>query len=110
MRQASLETTASIGGGLRIEPDTRNNSLMVYSNFAAFKRVQDIIKAIDVPQAQVIIEATIAEVTITDDLQFGVQTYLAGHGITARNSNTTTRGLLMSPAKTKRNLRGSPRK
>lgn len=74
------------GGTTRIVPDGRNNTLIVSSTYAVFKRLQDVVKALDVPQAQVVIEATIAEVTITDDLKFGVETYLSGHGFTGRNS------------------------
>ena len=77
-------------GGIRFEPDVRNNALMVFSNFSQFKRIQDIIKVIDIPQAQVVIEATIAEVTITDDLEFGVQTFLSGKGLVGRNSSTSS--------------------
>gem|GEM_PF-1767939 len=77
---------SAAAASVRFEPDVRNNALMVFSNFATFKKLQDIIKAIDVPQAQVVIEATIAEVDITDDLQFGVQTFLQGKGFSFRNS------------------------
>ena len=81
---------AAAAAGVRFEPDVRNNALMVFSNFATFKKLQDIIKAIDVPQAQVIIEATIAEVSITDDLQFGVQTFLQAKGFSFRNSPSSS--------------------
>jgi general secretion pathway protein D len=79
-----LDGFAGQGGApqatIKLVADTRNNSVLVYSNYANFQRVKDVLKALDVPQAEVVIEATIAEVLLNDDLQFGVQFFLQGLG------------------------------
>src|SRR5262249_22501231 len=74
------------GNTTRIVADMRSNTVMIYSTFAIFKRVRDVLKALDVPQSQVIIEATVGEVDITDNLEKGVQWFLQTQGLTARSS------------------------
>lgn len=82
---ASSTTT---GASVRIVADTRNNSIMIYSTYAVFKRVRDVLKSLDVPQSQIVIEATIAEVQLTDNLEHGVQAYLNAAGIGSVRSST----------------------
>ena len=77
---------ATDDGAVRFVPDTRNNAIMIYSSYQTYQRVRDVLKAIDQPQAQVVIEATIADVTLNDDLKYGVQWFLSGHGFTVRSS------------------------
>ncbi|WP_068310254.1 type II secretion system secretin GspD [Polycladidibacter hongkongensis] len=57
--------------------DTRNNALLVKSTYKDFKHVQEVVRALDRPLSQVVIEATIAEVTINETLAYGVQWYLS---------------------------------
>ncbi len=59
-----------------ITADERNNSLLVYSDFTTFQKIKDILEAIDVPQAQVAIEATVLEVELNDSLQYGVSWFI----------------------------------
>lgn len=75
-----------------IVADTRNNSLLVRSSFADYRRIQQAVVALDVPQAQVVIEATIVEVTINDALQYGVQMFLQSNGVALRSSSTAAAG------------------
>jgi general secretion pathway protein D len=65
-----------LGSGVKIAADSRNNALLVRSTYSEFKRIAAAIKALDVPLAQVVIEATIVEVDINDSLQYGVQAFL----------------------------------
>lgn len=71
---------------ISIVPDTRNNTLLVRSSFSKFKRIREIVEALDVPLAQVVIEATIVEVELNDSLQYGVQAFLRGRGVSIRSS------------------------
>jgi len=91
--------TASAGGGsgVRIVADGRNNTIMIYSTYSTFQRVREVLKSLDVPQSQVVIEATIAEVNLTDNLEKGVQWYLQNQNLTARSS---TAPVASDPAKT----------
>lgn len=73
---------------VQITANTRNNALMVRSTYSDFKRINDVIRVLDTPQAQVVIEATIVEVTINDALQYGVQAFLETNGVSLRSSRT----------------------
>ena len=62
--------------GVRITADVTNNSILVYANQEAQRIVEHTLRQVDRPQLQVAIDATIAEVTLNDQLNFGVQFFL----------------------------------
>jgi len=62
---------------VRITADVTNNAVLVYANQEAQRIVEQTIRQIDRPQRQIAIEATIAEVTLNDQLNYGVQFFLA---------------------------------
>jgi general secretion pathway protein D len=64
---------------LRITADAANNSIVVYSNQEDYRVVERALRDIDRPTLQVSIDATVAEVTLTDELQFGVQAFLSNN-------------------------------
>ena len=61
---------------VRITADVANNSVLVYANAEAHRIIEQTLRQIDRPQRQVAIEATIAEVTLNDNLNYGVQFFL----------------------------------
>jgi general secretion pathway protein D len=61
---------------VRITADVSNNSIVIYSNLEDFRIIEHALHDIDQPKLQVAIEATVAEVTLTDALQYGVQSFL----------------------------------
>lgn len=65
----------SAGGGdqISIVPDELNNALIIRATDTEYREVLDLINKMDVLAPQVLIEATIAEVTLTDDLSYGVR-------------------------------------
>ena len=67
---------AGVLAGVRITPDSVNNTLLIYASQEQYRTIEQTIKEVDQPQLQVAIDATIAEVTLTDDLQYGVQSYI----------------------------------
>lgn len=71
---------------LSITANARSNSLLIRSSYRQFKKIKDVVAALDVPEGQVVIEATILEVDINDRLKLGVQFFLEGAGISARSS------------------------
>jgi general secretion pathway protein D len=75
---------------LRITPDVTDNSILVYGNQEAQRIVAQTLRQIDRPPVQVAIEATIAEVTLNDQLTYGVQFFLNSHGISLLNTNGTS--------------------
>lgn len=69
-------TAASKGdSGLqaRIVADEKNNALVIMARPREYQMIEAALKRLDVLPQQVLIEATIAEVTLNDDLQFGLQ-------------------------------------
>jgi general secretion pathway protein D len=58
---------------MKIMSDPANNSLIIRATQADFRRVERFIATLDVVPNQVLIEATICEVALTDDLKFGVR-------------------------------------
>jgi general secretion pathway protein D len=63
---------AASSGGVRIVPNEPNNSLLIYADGEEYAFIKDALTELDQPVAQVLIEATLAEVTLGNDLQFGV--------------------------------------
>ncbi len=76
------EFGATGGGGNapRIAAHTTSNSLVVYATPAEYRLIQAAIGKLDIVPQQVMIEATIAEVTLNDSLRYGVQYFLKGNG------------------------------
>jgi general secretion pathway protein D len=68
-------------GDVRITPDAVNNSLLIYADQANYRIIEATLLQVDTPQIQVAIDATIAEVTLTNDLSYGVQTYLTSRNV-----------------------------
>ncbi len=85
-------TSASVGsaGGLRIVPNAQNNSLLIFANGEEYGFIRDALEKLDQPVAQVLIEATLAEVTLTDDLSFGVDFSVLRSGSNGTNTITST--------------------
>jgi general secretion pathway protein D len=79
---------------LKIVADETKNSLLVMANDRDYQRVLRVIQGLDVVASQVLIEAVIAEVTLNDDLQYGVQWQIAKSGTpSATFSNAITGGV-----------------
>jgi general secretion pathway protein D len=78
---------ASSGNGqpllqdVRITPDTVNNTLLIYADQANYRIIETTLLQVDKPQVQVAIDATIAEVTLNNDLSYGVQAFLTSHNL-----------------------------
>jgi general secretion pathway protein D len=70
---ASGSSSNSQLGGLKIVPNAENNSLLMYATPSEFTVIEGALKRLDVPPIQVLIEASLAEVSLTDDLRFGLQ-------------------------------------
>ena len=78
--------TGSSGGaptlaGVRITPDAVNNSLLIYASRENYRIIERALQQIDRPQMQVAIDATIAEVTLNNDLNYGVQFFLTSQDL-----------------------------
>jgi general secretion pathway protein D len=85
-----------IGGGqqallpnVKIIADESNNALIIVGNAQEYATVSKVLKQLDVLPMQVLIDATIAEVTLTNDLQYGIEWFLThGHNTTSGGSGS----------------------
>lgn len=60
-------------GALRVVADEVNNAILVYGTVAEYAKIEATLKRLDLPPTQVLIEASIVEVTLSDDLRYGLQ-------------------------------------
>lgn len=60
-------------GGTRITVDSGGNRLLYRGTPSEFERARRLFEQLDVPPLQVLIEITIAEVTLSDETRFGVE-------------------------------------
>jgi general secretion pathway protein D len=71
---------------VRMTADVTNNAVLVYANQESQRVVEQTIRQIDRPQRQIAIESTIAEVTLNNQLNYGVQFFLASNKGSVANS------------------------
>lgn len=74
--KAKAHAPAVIAPGLKISSDDRTNIVLIYASPAEYRRVRSFLKKLDVPTRQVLIEATVAELTLRDDLRYGLEWYI----------------------------------
>ncbi|MGH7338952.1 MAG: type II secretion system protein GspD, partial [Candidatus Rokuibacteriota bacterium] len=77
---------------VRIVADEVTNSLVVLATKRDYNLILDVLKRIDVVPRQVVLEVTIAEVSLNKDLQFGVRYALASGRLQNKLGGTTTDG------------------
>jgi general secretion pathway protein D len=82
--RGSSSGSQSLLQGVRITADTVNNTLLIYADQGNYRLIESTLQQVDQPQLQVAIDATIAEVTLNDDLTYGVQVYLTSHNLGLR--------------------------
>jgi general secretion pathway protein D len=78
--------------GVRITADTTSNALLIYASAENYQIIERTLVQLDRPQMQVAIDATVAEVTLNDNLSYGVQYFLQSQagGIPGSISNIPT--------------------
>ena len=81
-KSGSSKTSGNRGGGsgdndISIVADIANNSIVITATPQEYAKIMPVIKQLDIMPLQVLIDATIAEVTLKDDLEYGIQWYLS---------------------------------
>jgi general secretion pathway protein D len=90
--------TQDTGDQMRILPNAQNNAVLVYGNAQEEATVGAMLRKIDILPLQVRIDATIAEVTLNDTLQYGTQFFFKSGGINGILNNASA--ALTNPAAT----------
>ena len=86
--------TTVLGQSVRVMADRINNTLLVHATPSEYERIEATLKRLDIQRAQVLLEASIVEVRLGDDLQYGLQWAFKGGvdgrgGLGALNNSTT---------------------
>lgn len=95
-REAAIKGIGAIGAvasDLKIAVDENRNALIIYATPVQYQKLESLLQRLDIIPVQVLIEATIAEVTLTDTLQYGVEWFLKNTGGSQVNTIQTLGGL-----------------
>jgi general secretion pathway protein D len=96
----STETGGGAGANvnrIRIIANRTNNALLVYATPAEYSVIEGMLHKIDIIPLQVLIEATIAEVDLNDQLQYGTQFFLKTVHVAETLGSTGTSGPFNPP-------------
>jgi general secretion pathway protein D len=74
--QGAITTVDEIGN-IRIIADEVNNALVVLATSAEYRMIEATLRRLDITPLQVLIEVTIAEVELNDDLRYGLQWFFS---------------------------------
>ena len=88
-------TGSGIVRNLQVVADKDNNTLLIIATAAEYSVIEAALRKLDVPQRQVVMEVTIAEVTLTDDIKFGVDWLFRGGAPSGRGSGGNLNSLLV---------------
>jgi general secretion pathway protein D len=74
----NVSMSPGVGGGeavadVRVVADDENNALMIYATAMQYRVIEAALEQLDVVATQVIIEASIMEVSLTDELNYGLE-------------------------------------
>jgi general secretion pathway protein D len=73
-------TTAALGEDISISADIATNSLVIFADRTGYQKVADLLKELDVKRRQVLVEAMILEVRVTDGMTTGMEWLTSGGG------------------------------
>jgi general secretion pathway protein D len=71
----------SLTGQVSIIPDEVNNAIVIKANSADYAKIKATIQSLDIVPRAVLIEVMLAEITLSDDLQYGVEWYFKNKGM-----------------------------
>lgn len=87
--KAGEASVSNVGENVRIIADESNNSIVTVATPQEYEVIHKVITQLDAMPLQVLIDATIVSVTLTDNLRYGIQWYLGhanGQGVATRGS------------------------
>ena len=76
--------------GTTITADETNNAILVYSTPRNYALIEDALRHLDVPPLEVLIDAVVSEVSLDNNLQYGIQWYLQDGSNTGTLSQSAT--------------------
>ena len=76
--RAAAQTKNVAVGDVQIVADDENNALLIYATSREYQKMQTALAQLDVAATQVVIEASIIEVTLTDSTKYGLEYSVQG--------------------------------
>jgi general secretion pathway protein D len=89
---AGRTPTAISGSGGQVAVDPIRNVIVYQGDPQRWRAIRSVLERLDHPAPQVVIEVTVAEVTLTDDLAHGIEWALRNVGIDGMNGPVTALG------------------
>ncbi|MCV6627392.1 MAG: type II secretion system secretin GspD [Cellvibrionaceae bacterium] len=65
-------------GDVKVVADEDNNALLIYSTSAEYRKIEKALKKLDIAPTQIMVEASIIEVTLNDSLAYGLEWAFSG--------------------------------
>jgi general secretion pathway protein D len=89
------ESSSSGNGGnsnspVKIIADEENNALVIKATKGEYAEIEDAIKRLDIVPLQVLVEATIVEVSLTGDLSYGLEWFFRNNNVLDGNDGIAT--------------------
>ncbi len=81
---ANSGSIAGVSKELRVIADKDNNALLILASPSEYEVIESALRKLDVMPRQVLIDVTIAEVTLDNALKFGVDWFLQNNGLPGR--------------------------
>lgn len=73
---APVTTTSQLEGSVRVVADDKRNALLIRAPKAEYRRIEKALRDLDKAPVQVLIEASIVEVSLTGNLAYGVEWFV----------------------------------
>jgi general secretion pathway protein D len=86
--QNALATAQGLGivRNVQVVADKDNNTILIVATPAEYSVIEAALKKLDIPQRQVVIDVSIAEVSLTDEIDFGVEWLFKGGAPSGRGA------------------------
>ena len=72
----SLTSTSQLDGNVRVVADEKRNALLIRAPRTEYRRIEQALRELDKAPSQILIEASIVEVSLTGNLQYGVEWFV----------------------------------
>ena len=103
--QSAIQSLVSFAGGgvsvskdVRIIADNDNNALLILASPSDYETIQGALRQLDVARRQVSVEVLVAEVTLSDELRFGIEWFVNARNNTVGALRDATGALPRLPA------------
>jgi len=95
LENVAEETAGPVSGQPKVAADDTKNAIIVWGNDSEQESFSRLIQTLDTTPVQVLLEATIAEVTLNDELSFGLNWFFQ-NGSLSKTFSTTETGAIAS--------------